>query len=106
MLGAYAVGGEAIAGEPVVPIEALYGGFRKPKKKYQVHTKRGVIEVESLEQAAMVIRTAKAVAPVVLLEGIKVIVPKKPSVDYAAIEARMRADIQAELDDEEILLLM
>lgn len=78
-------------------------------KKFQVQTKRGIVEVDTLEEAHFVIRSLKSdnKAPVsVALEGVKVKVPSRATVDYKAIEARMRAEIQAELDDEEILLLM
>lgn len=78
-------------------------------RKFQVQTKRGIVEVDTLEEAHFVIRSARAesVAPVkVSLEGIKVKVPSRANVDYRAIEARMRAEINAELEDEDMILLL
>lgn len=82
------------------------GGF--PRKKFQIETAQGVIAVDSLAEASRIIARAKKSAskPVVTLQGIKVAAPTKKTIDYKAIEARMRAEIQAEIDDEEDLLMM
>ena len=80
------------------------------KKKYQVETEKGIIEVDSLEDAQFVIRQAKQKkkeSPVsVSLNGVKVKVPSRANIDYKAAEARLLAQIEAELDDEDILLLL
>lgn len=94
------------------PTVTQSGGAGRPKRKpFQVETSRGVLEVDTLDEVADIVRAEKRrpkAAPVeVKLGGIKVSTPSlKPQIDYKAIEARMRAEVQAEMDDEEELLMM
>jgi hypothetical protein len=87
---------------------AIKGGGMPPRKKFYVETLSGVVAVDSLIEASRIINKIKktAVVPVVTLGGIKVEAPVKKQLDYAAIEIRMRAEIQAEIDDEEDLLML
>jgi hypothetical protein len=87
---------------------AIKGGGMPPRKKFYVETPSGVVAVDSLIEASRIINKIKktAVVPVVTLGGIKVEAPVKKQLDYAAIETRMRAEIQAEIDDEEDLLML
>lgn len=86
-------------------------GAGRLRRKFQVETSRGIIEVDTLDEVAEVARAEKRVPKAknveVKLAGIKVPTPSlKPNLDYRAIEDRMRAQVQAEIDDEEGLLLM
>ena len=102
------VGALTIKGyEPTI----LQSGGAGRCKKFQVETSRGVVEVETLDEVAQIARiekrTPKAQAVTVKLEGMKVSTPSlKPNIDYKAIEERLRAQVQAEMDDEEELLMM
>lgn len=96
----------AVVPEP----EPIPTGAGRSKRKFQVETERGVIEVDSLDDVAELVRIAKAKrekAVQVKLEGMKVATPStKPNIDYKAIEAKLRASIQAEMDDEDDILML
>lgn len=85
-------------------------GAGRSKRKFQVETERGVIEVDSLDDVAELVRIAKAKREKVVevkLEGLKVATPStKPNIDYKAMEAKLRASIQAEMDDEDDILML
>lgn len=93
-------------------LQQLIGAGRiTPRRKFQVETSRGIIEVDTLDEVAQIARvekrTPRAPAVAVTLEGVNVATPSlKPTIDYNAIEQRMRAAVQAEIDDEEELLMM
>lgn len=102
-------GSIVIAGYEPTVIQS--GGAGRPRRKFQVETSRGIVEVDTLSEVVEVARaekrTPKAKNIEVKLAGIKVPTPSlKPNLDYRAIEDRMRAQVQAEIDDEEELLLM
>lgn len=103
------VGNIAIAG--YAPIVMQSGGAGRYRKKFQIETSRGVLEAETLDEVADIVRTEKrtpkAIPVEVKLDGFKVSTPSlKPKLDYKAIEEKLRAQIQAEIDEEEELLMM
>jgi hypothetical protein len=79
-------------------------GAGKSKHKYQVETRRGVVEVQTLEEVAALLKRAARPLKVVTDE---VVVKVKPKTSASAISVKMAAAaaVAAEIDDEEFLLL-
>lgn len=71
------------------------------KRKYQVETRRGVVEAQTLEEVAALLKRAARPLKVV---ADAVVVKVKPKTNASAISARLAA-AAAEIDDEEFLLL-
>lgn len=89
---------------------ASNGAGTNKRKKFQVQTEDRIIEVDSLDDVAALLKQAKAKREKVIeikLDGLKVAKPStKPNIDYKAIEAKLRASIQAEMDDEDDILML
>jgi hypothetical protein len=89
---------------------ASNGAGTNKRKKFQVQTEDRIIEVDSLDDVATLLKQAKAKREKVIdvkLDGIKVATPStKPNINYKAIEAKLRASIQAEMDDEDDILML
>ena len=86
------------------------GAGTNKRKKFQVQTEDRIIEVDSLDDVAALLKQSKAKREKVIaitLDGLKVAAPStKPNIYYKAIEAKLRVSIQAEMDDEDDILML
>lgn len=78
-------------------------GRRRRHRRYQVDLKTGLVEVDTLAEVVALLDKERKSAIVTTPQGVTVKVPKR--VNQWAIEARIRAEIEAEMDDEELLLM-
>jgi hypothetical protein len=98
------------AADTLYTVAPSNGAGTNKRKKFQVQTENRIIEVDSLDEVADLLKQSKAKREKVIdvkLDGLKVATPStKPNIDYKAIEAKLRASIQAEMDDEDDILML